>query len=182
MRGPLVRSALWPGLSRCPRLCVTSLILRVISSPGVPSTWGSASRWCLPSVLLANMAWRIVRRKPSCPEWGLASSQCCQTSMQMQSEGMRRCLNRLYIPKLADRFHTMSVRLGQIAGSRTSEYWNPLENFGFLIKSSQTPNASQDADGNTYRTTINDRAGAFSDLILSNRSPRLIYHIENLVG
>lgn len=84
--------------------------------------------------------------------------------------------------KHPDRFRTMAVRLGQIAGSKTSGYWNPMEHFGFLIKSSQTLNALPDVDGTVYWTTVNDIAGALSDLILSDRTPHPIYHIENPVG
>ncbi|KAI6083388.1 hypothetical protein F4821DRAFT_271834 [Hypoxylon rubiginosum] len=64
----------------------------------------------------------------------------------------------------SDRFRAMAVRLGQIAGSKTSGYWNPMEHFGFLIKSSQTLNALPDLEGGLYWTTVNDIAGALSDL------------------
>lgn len=82
----------------------------------------------------------------------------------------------------SDRFRAMAVRLGQIAGSKTSGYWNPMEHFGFLIKSSQTLNALPDLEGGLYWTTVNDIAGALSDLVLSDRTPYPIYHIENPVG
>ena len=36
-----------------------------------------------------------------------------------------------------DYFHTMSARLGQVAGSKTSGYWNPVEHFCFMVKSSK---------------------------------------------
>lgn len=36
-----------------------------------------------------------------------------------------------------DHFHTMAARLGQIAGSKTSGYWNPIEHFCFMVKSSK---------------------------------------------
>ena len=81
-----------------------------------------------------------------------------------------------------DRFRTMAVRLGQIAGSKTSGYWNPMEHFGFLIKSSQTLNALPDVDGTVYWTPVNDIAETLSDLVLSDRTPYPIYHIENPVG
>lgn len=80
------------------------------------------------------------------------------------------------------RFRTMVVRLGQIAGSKTSGYWNPMEHFCFLIKSSQTLNALPDVDGTVYWTPVNDMAGTLSDLVLSNNDPYPIYHIENPVG
>jgi acyl transferase domain-containing protein/nucleoside-diphosphate-sugar epimerase/SAM-dependent methyltransferase len=34
-------------------------------------------------------------------------------------------------------FHAMSARLGQVAGSKTSGYWNPVEHFCFMVKSSK---------------------------------------------
>ncbi|KAB8801877.1 hypothetical protein FH972_026699 [Carpinus fangiana] len=84
--------------------------------------------------------------------------------------------------KHSNMFRTMAVRLGQIAGSKTSGYWNPMEHFGFLIKSSQTLNALPDVDGTVFWTPVNDIAGTLSDLVLSDREPYPIYHIENPVG
>lgn len=84
--------------------------------------------------------------------------------------------------KYPERFRAMVVRLGQIAGSKTSGYWNPLEHFGFVIKSSQTLNALPDVDGTVYWTPVNDVAGALSDLVLSHCTPYPVYHIENPVG
>lgn len=95
--------------------------------------------------------------------------------------GCERMLDQT-LHKHVDRFRTMTVRLGQIAGSKTSGYWNPMEHFGFLIKSSQTLNALPDVDGTVYWTPINDIAGTLSDLVLSDRPPYPIYHIENPVG
>jgi thioester reductase-like protein/acyl carrier protein len=81
-----------------------------------------------------------------------------------------------------DRFRAMIVRLGQIAGSRTSGYWNPMEHFGFLIKSSQMLNALPDVPGKAFWTPVNDIAATLSDLVLADHVPYLIYHIENPVG
>jgi thioester reductase-like protein len=92
---------------------------------------------------------------------------------RMLGETLQKCPNR---------FRTMIVRLGQIAGSKTSGYWNPMEHFGFLIKSSQTLNALPDVPGTLYWTPVNDVAGTLSDLVLSDRNPYPIYHIENPVG
>jgi nucleoside-diphosphate-sugar epimerase len=44
-------------------------------------------------------------------------------------------------------FRPMVVRIGQIAGSKTSGYWNPVEHLAFLIKSSQTLKALPDIEG-----------------------------------
>jgi hypothetical protein len=95
--------------------------------------------------------------------------------------GCERMLDET-LHKYPDQFRTMAVRLGQIPGSKTSGYWNPMEHFGFLIKSSQTLNALPRLDGGLYWTSVNDIAGALSDLVLSDRTPYPIYHIENPVG
>ena len=95
--------------------------------------------------------------------------------------GCERMLDET-LHKHPNRISTMAVRLGQIAGSKTSGYWNPMEHFGFLIKSSQTLNALPDVDGTVYWTPVNDIAGTLSDLVLSDRTPHPIYHIENPVG
>ena len=84
--------------------------------------------------------------------------------------------------KHPDRFRAMVVRLGQIAGSKTSGYWNPMEHFGFLIKSSQTLKALPDVPGEVYWTPVNDIADSLADLVLSDRTPYRFYHIENPVG
>lgn len=95
--------------------------------------------------------------------------------------GCERMLDET-LHKHPEQFRTMAVRLGQIAGSKTSGYWNPMEHFGFLIKSSQTLNALPDLEGGLYWTTVNDIAATLSDLVLSDRAPYPIYHIENPVG
>ena len=95
--------------------------------------------------------------------------------------GCERMLDET-LHKHPNRFRAMVVRLGQIAGSKTSGYWNPMEHFGFLIKSSQTLNALPDVDGTVYWTPVNDIAGTLSDLVLSDRTPYPVYHIENPVG
>lgn len=45
------------------------------------------------------------------------------------------------------RFRPAAVRIGQIAGSKFSGYWNPMEHLSFLIKSSQTLKALPDLKG-----------------------------------
>jgi thioester reductase-like protein/SAM-dependent methyltransferase/acyl carrier protein len=46
-----------------------------------------------------------------------------------------------------DDFRAMTVRLGQIAGSKTTGYWNPVEHLAHLIKSSQTLRVLPDLHG-----------------------------------
>lgn len=84
--------------------------------------------------------------------------------------------------KYPNRFRAMVVRLGQIAGSKTSGYWNPMEHFGFLIKSSQTLNALPDVPGKVYWTPVNDVADSLIDLVLAENVPYPVYHVDNPVG
>jgi thioester reductase-like protein/acyl carrier protein len=84
--------------------------------------------------------------------------------------------------KNPDRFRAMVVRLGQIAGSKTSGYWNPMEHFCFLVKSSQTLNALPDVEGDVYWTPVNDMADTLADLVLGDHDPYRFYHLENPIG
>jgi iterative type I PKS product template protein len=81
-----------------------------------------------------------------------------------------------------NRFRSMVARLGQIAGSKTSGYWNPMEHFGFLVKSSQTLNALPEVDGKLYWTPVNDVAATLSDIVLSTEDTKGIYHVDHPTG
>lgn len=95
--------------------------------------------------------------------------------------GCERMLDET-LHRYPDRFRTMVARLGQIAGSKTSGYWNPMEHFGFLVKSSHSLNALPDVDGRLYWTPVNDVAGALLDLLLASNNPYPIYHVDNPNG
>ncbi|PNY29434.1 Polyketide synthase [Tolypocladium capitatum] len=83
--------------------------------------------------------------------------------------------------RFPDSFRIMSVRLGQIAGSKTNGYWNSVEHLPFLIKSSQTLNALPAFKGDLCWTPVDDVAGTLSDLVLRTGTPYPIYHIDNPV-
>ncbi|KAI8635190.1 putative polyketide synthase [Xylariaceae sp. FL1651] len=80
-----------------------------------------------------------------------------------------------------ERFRAMVVRPGQIAGSSTSGYWNPMEHLSFLCKSSQTLQALPDLHGPLSWTPVDTVAGTLVDLLtLPNTvTPYPTYHIEN---
>lgn len=80
-----------------------------------------------------------------------------------------------------DSFRTMSVRLGQVAGSTTSGYWNTQEHLSFLVKSAQTLRALPDFTGQLSWTPVDIVAATLSDLAISDRRPAPIYHIDNPV-
>ncbi|OTB07889.1 hypothetical protein M426DRAFT_19442 [Hypoxylon sp. CI-4A] len=83
--------------------------------------------------------------------------------------------------KHPDRFRAMVVRPGQIAGSSTSGYWNPMEHLSFLIKSSQTLKALPDFDGLLSWTPVDEVAGTLVDLVVlpEDKTHYPIYHVDN---
>ncbi|KAI1454970.1 hypothetical protein F4805DRAFT_460210 [Annulohypoxylon moriforme] len=84
--------------------------------------------------------------------------------------------------KYPEYFRPISVRLGQIAGSRTSGYWNPVEHLSFLIKSSQSLKALPAFEGVLQWVPVNDVAKTLVDLSISDSASYPIYHIDNPVG
>ena len=78
-----------------------------------------------------------------------------------------------------DRFHTMAVRIAQIAGSTSNGYWNPTEYMPFLIKSSQVLRILPDLDGTLSWYPVNEVAATLGELLLNDTATDLIYHIDN---
>ncbi|KAI0868188.1 putative polyketide synthase [Hypoxylon argillaceum] len=76
------------------------------------------------------------------------------------------------------RFRAMVVRPGQIAGSSTSGYWNPMEHLSFLCKSSQTLGALPALSGPLSWTPVDAVAGTLADLLATDK-PYPVYHIDN---
>ncbi|GKU19079.1 unnamed protein product [Fusarium langsethiae] len=139
---------------------------QMVSSIGVVGQWG----------LVAGQTGKIV-----VPEERATIDSLLGNGYAEAKWGCERMLDET-LHKYPNRFRPMVVRLGQIAGSKTSGYWNPMEHFGFLIKSSQTLNALPDVEGNLNWTPVNDIADTLSDLVLSDQVPHPIYHIDNPVG
>ncbi|KNG83914.1 putative polyketide synthase, partial [Aspergillus nomiae NRRL 13137] len=80
-----------------------------------------------------------------------------------------------------EHFRTMSVRVGQISGSKVNGYWNPVEHLVHLIKSSQSLGVLPDLDGALSWCPVNDVASTLGDLLLRDEPAYPIYHIENPV-
>ncbi|KAJ5953920.1 polyketide synthase [Penicillium viridicatum] len=78
----------------------------------------------------------------------------------------------------SQRFHTSTVRLGQVGASSISGYWNPVEHLSFLFKSAQTINHLPDLHGPLSWTPVDDVAGTLVDLLFVE-DPYPIYHIDN---
>jgi len=81
----------------------------------------------------------------------------------------------------ASRFNTMIVRLGQVAGSTASGYWNENEHLPFLIKSSQTLGVLPSLYGPVSWTPVDAVAAACADLVLTDKVAQPVYHIDNPV-
>jgi len=82
----------------------------------------------------------------------------------------------------AQHFRAMSVRLGQVAGSSKTGYWNTQEHLSFLVKSSQTLRALPNFDDQLSWTPVDLVAATLSDLLFrSSGHPDPIYHIDNPV-
>jgi malonyl CoA-acyl carrier protein transacylase/nucleoside-diphosphate-sugar epimerase/acyl carrier protein len=79
-------------------------------------------------------------------------------------------------------FRAMVVRPGQIAGSRTSGYWNPVEHFAFLVKSAQTLRAFPALHGRLQWVPVDDVAATVVDLAMRDGEAFPVYHIDNPVG
>lgn len=78
---------------------------------------------------------------------------------------------------------TMSVRIGQISGSRSAARWNPNEHFAFIVKSSQTLNVLPDLGGTLSWCPVDDVAASVGELLLMCSSAgepcHEVYHVEN---
>jgi hypothetical protein len=83
--------------------------------------------------------------------------------------------------KHSSRFNAMVVRLGQIAGSSTSGYWNENEHLPFLLKSSRTLRVLPKLEGPLSWTPVDAVAAVCADLTLGGSSEGRIYHIDNPV-
>ncbi|RMZ86788.1 hypothetical protein DV736_g5986, partial [Chaetothyriales sp. CBS 134916] len=79
-----------------------------------------------------------------------------------------------------DRFRVSVVRLGQVAASKKSGYWNTHEHLSFLWKSSQCLNHLPQLPGLVSWTPVDDVAGALVDLAFTD-TPYPVYNIDNPV-
>ncbi|KAI1394380.1 citrinin polyketide synthase [Hypoxylon trugodes] len=80
---------------------------------------------------------------------------------------------------LPERFHTMAVRVAQIAGSTSNGYWNPTEYIPFLVKTSQNLKLLPDLDGDLSWYPVDDVASTLGDLLVSGTAEDMVYHIDN---
>ena len=78
-----------------------------------------------------------------------------------------------------ERFHPTVVRIAQISGSTSNGYWNPTEYMPFLIKSSQVLKILPDLDGTLSWYPVDKVAATLGELLMSETTSELVYHIDN---
>jgi len=79
-------------------------------------------------------------------------------------------------------FRAMTIRPGQISGSRISGYWNHIEHFAFLIKSAQTLQVFPALQGRLQWVPVDVVATTIVDLAMRDGDACPVYHIDNPVG
>ncbi|KAL4962179.1 uncharacterized protein BDV14DRAFT_202996 [Aspergillus stella-maris] len=79
-------------------------------------------------------------------------------------------------------FEAMIIRPGQISGSSKTGYWNTLEHFPAMAKSSQHIGAFPALTGRMGWTPVDAAASIIADLLLDEGIPEEIYHVDHPVG
>ncbi|KAH6623650.1 hypothetical protein F5144DRAFT_658610, partial [Chaetomium tenue] len=82
-----------------------------------------------------------------------------------------------------DRFRAMTVRLGQVSGSKRTGYWNHVEVLAFLFKSAQTLRSFPAVEGVLNWLPLEDASTALAELLLraSDDEWYPVYHVDNPV-
>ncbi|CAG7918759.1 unnamed protein product [Penicillium olsonii] len=150
------------------------------------SSAGSTQRRMIGFQFISSIA--VVGHRPTMTGAALVPEERIETAAAVLPNGYgdakwvcERMLDET-LHKHPDSFRVMTVRPGQIAGSRTSGYWNQMEHVSFIIQSSQTIMAFPRFDGTVSWTPVNDVAAAACDLLVHHDSPSYpIYHIDNPV-
>ncbi|KAJ5918177.1 Type I Polyketide synthases (Type I PKS) [Penicillium verhagenii] len=124
--------------------------------------------------------WPIWTERPSVPEERMTIDSVLPTGYGDAKYTCELMIDET-LHRHPDRFRAMTVRLGQVAGSSTSGYWNPTEHLPFIIKSSQTLKALPDFDGLLSWTPVDNVASTLVDLVSLpwTKTPYPIYHIDN---
>ncbi|KAJ5504911.1 type I iterative polyketide synthase [Penicillium fimorum] len=121
--------------------------------------------------------WRNVQISTQWQENHSSPSNLVQSNLSAKLVTERILAETLY--RFPEWFHVMAVRIAQITGLTSNGYWNPSEYMPFLIKSSQVLKILPDLDGTLSWYPVNDIAAVLGELLLSQSTTDLIYHIDS---
>lgn len=85
------------------------------------------------------------------------------------------------LQRFPTQFRASVVRLGQVAGSSVTGYWNPVEHLAFLFKSAKTLNILPNLPGELSWCPVNEAAAILTDLLLCPDPVPPVFHVENPV-
>jgi thioester reductase-like protein len=173
-------NAKWPIKRFEPQLQIMRNLLDVSATVSSRQPAGQKFTFQFVSSIATVGYWPIWTGNPSVPEERMAIESVLSTGY-----GDAKYICELMLDETLhqhpERFRAMVVRPGQIAGSSTSGYWNPMEHLSFLFKSSQTLGVLPDLEGPLSWTPVDTVAGTLVDLINlpDTVTPYPTYHIDN---
>ena len=171
-------NAKWPVKRFEPQLQIMQNLLDVA---GIVSSRQPAGRKKFTFQFVSSIAtvghWPIWTGNPCVPEERMSLESVLPTGYG-DAKYICELMLDATLHRYPDRFRAMVVRPGQIAGSSSSGYWNPMEHLSFLFKSSQTLAALPDLRGPLSWTPVDTVAATLVDL-LSAEQPHPVYHVDN---
>jgi acyl transferase domain-containing protein/thioester reductase-like protein/acyl carrier protein len=170
-------NAKWPVKRFEPQLQIMRNLLDIAGVVSSRQSAGQKFTFQFVSSIATVGHWPIWTGNPSVPEERMSVESVLPTGYGDAKYICELMLDET-LHRHPERFRAMVVRPGQIAGSSTSGYWNPMEHLSFLCKSSQTLKALPDFDGPLSWTPVDTVAGTLVDL-LTAPAPYPTYHIDN---
>lgn len=174
----------WPLVWFEPQLrimrCMIDLARDVAACRPQDGEGTAAATFQFVSSIAAVGHWPLHTGRPTVPEERMAPDSALPIGYGVAKHICERMLDEtLHHPRHAAQFRAMVVRLGQIAGSCRTGYWNPAEHLPFLVRSSQTLGAMPALDGHLSWTPIDAVAATLADLLLRPGRAHPVYHIDN---
>jgi acyl transferase domain-containing protein/thioester reductase-like protein/acyl carrier protein/SAM-dependent methyltransferase len=173
-------NAKWPIKNFEPQLRIMRNLLNLSAQISSRRSPGTKVNFQFISSIATVGHWPLWTGKPSVPEERMTIDSVLPTGYGDAKYICELMLDET-LHRFPDRFRAMAVRLGQVAGSSTSGYWNPTEHLPFIIKSSQTLQSLPDFDGLLSWTPVDQVASTLVDLAFlpAAENPYPIYHIDN---
>ncbi|KAI1736434.1 hypothetical protein F4680DRAFT_469083 [Xylaria scruposa] len=173
-------NAKWPVQRFEPQFRIMRNMLELAGNASATRHHGSRVTFQFISSIATVGHWPLWARKANVPEERMLINSVLPTGY-----GDAKYICELMIDetlhKYPQRYRAAVVRLGQVAGSSTSGYWNSMEHFSFIVKSSQSLNAFPRFSGLLSWTPVDQVAGTLADLLLLSDDIELhpVYHVDN---